>query len=76
MRHAEQRIAHRAADDARFLTVAVEHRKKFASGRSLSQGDPLDVGSLHHPRNELAVLDMRRHVSESFGSPAQCASTR
>ena len=52
MRDAEQRVAHRAADDARLLMVAVEQRKKLRK-RPLAQprrADPLvDAGHFTIP---------------------------
>ncbi len=38
MRQAEQRVAHRAADHARLLAVAVEHGEQARSGGSLQPG--------------------------------------
>jgi hypothetical protein len=56
MRNTEQRVAHRAADDARLLVVAIEKRKKWRK-RPLAQprrADPLiDAGHFTIPGTSL-----------------------
>ena len=66
----QQRIAHRAADHAHFLAVAVEHVKQPRQRAFLRPGDvELAVGGagVHHRvvPARIAVLDMRRDVSRA-----------
>ena len=68
-RLAEQRVAHRAADHARLLAVAVEHveqprQRALAQPRGARGASGRHV-SLRPPRHELAVLDMRRLVGRA-----------
>ncbi len=69
-RLAEQRVAHRAADHARLLAVAVEHREQprqraLAQPRGILQRAAA-ARSPHLSRNEIAALvDMGRHVGRA-----------
>ena len=76
-RHAQQRVAHRAADDARLLAVAIEHSEQRAATApdvsqaalpSLRRCDRLRA-LLRGPWHEFSVFHMRRHV----GRTRRCA---
>ena len=67
-RHAEQRVAHRAADDARLLAVAVEHGEQIRqAGRLQPFGiEPTrDLCHLVSPGTKLAVLDVGGNVGRA-----------
>ena len=69
-RLAEQRVAHRAADHARLLAVAIEHLRaaaRAAPSRShaASFSERARLAHRTSSRNELAVLDMGRLVGRA-----------
>ena len=81
---AEQRVAHRAADHARLLAVAVEHveqprqRAGAAARRSSSRRSvrPVSALTFRLPRHEFAVLDMRRHIGRARRRAGEIARSR
>ena len=76
-----QRVAHRAADHARLLAVAIEHREQARERPSRQPGGAIEadarcaVTSLL-PRNEFAVLHMRRHIGAPWAARRRIARAR